>query len=135
MTNLRKSAVVDASALVDALISSGDHGVRTRTLLSGLRWTAPECLLVETFHVLRGRALRAALHPDEAATAVQRLARMQFTIVPTAPLIARMWELRTTISGYDSAYVAAAEQLAVPLITADQRLARSHGPRCPMIVP
>jgi len=46
------------------------------------------------------------------------------------PLMGRMWELRDTIAPYDAAYVALAERLDGPLITGDDRLARSSGPYC-----
>lgn len=53
----------------------------------------------------------------------------------TAPLLDRMWELRANLSGYDAAYVAAAEHLGVCLVTTDRRLAAVPGPRCPISVP
>jgi predicted nucleic acid-binding protein len=34
------------------------------------------------------------------------------------------------VTFYDAAYVALAEVLDVPLLTADERLARAAGPRC-----
>jgi predicted nucleic acid-binding protein len=48
----------------------------------------------------------------------------------TARLLPRMWELRANLSGYDSAYVAAAESYDCPLLTSDARLARAPGLRC-----
>jgi predicted nucleic acid-binding protein len=42
----------------------------------------------------------------------------------------RAWELRTNLSAYDALYVALAEQLDAPLVTADARLARAPGLRC-----
>ena len=44
----------------------------------------------------------------------------------------RAWELRTNLSAYDALYVALAEQLDAPLLSADARLARAPGPRCPV---
>lgn len=41
-----------------------------------------------------------------------------------------MWELRDNLTPYDAAYVAAAELLRCPLVTADGKLARATGPRC-----
>jgi predicted nucleic acid-binding protein len=45
-----------------------------------------------------------------------------------------MWQLRDNLSGYDAAYVAVAELLAVPLVTADRRVA-APGLRCHVVVP
>ena len=36
----------------------------------------------------------------------------------------------TNLTAYDAAFVAAAEMYAVPLATADRRLANAVGPRC-----
>ena len=49
-------------------------------------------------------------------------------------LLPRIWELRDSVSSYDATYVALAEALECALLTADGRLARAHGPRCPVNV-
>lgn len=41
-----------------------------------------------------------------------------------------MWELRGNVSGYDAAYIAAAESRDCSLVTADARLTRIGGLRC-----
>ena len=48
--------------------------------------------------------------------------------------IRRCWELRDTVTDYDAAYVALAEALNVPLLTADARLSRASGVRCHVTV-
>jgi len=40
------------------------------------------------------------------------------------------WALRENLTVYDAAYVALAECLGVPLLTADSRLANVPGARC-----
>jgi len=122
--------VVDASALVDALTSSGPVGTSARAALRWRRWAAPEHLRVETFHALRGRALGGKLQPDAALRAVRRLERAALEVVPTALLLDRMWELRSNLTGYDAANVAAAEHLDVALVTGDAALATAPGLRC-----
>lgn len=122
--------VVDASVLVDALSSSGDTGARARRSLRGVRWAAPEQLRVEVFHGIRGRMLGDKIDEQAAHRAVVRLARATIATVATAHLLDRMWELRANLSGYDAAYVAAAEHLDVCLVTADRRLAAAPGVRC-----
>ena len=49
-------------------------------------------------------------------------------------LLSRIWELRDNVSAYDATYVAVAEALEAPLVTADGRLARAPGPRCTVTV-
>jgi len=46
------------------------------------------------------------------------------------PLLDRCWELRDTVSVYDAAYVALAEAVDAPLLTADRRLAAAPGAHC-----
>ena len=46
-----------------------------------------------------------------------------------------MWQLRDNLSGYDAAYVAAAELLGVPLVTGDRRLAAAPACSCVVVVP
>jgi len=45
-------------------------------------------------------------------------------------LLPRAWQLRDTVTAYDAQYVALAEFLDVPLVTADGRLSRASGLRC-----
>jgi len=42
----------------------------------------------------------------------------------------RCWELRDNVTVYDAAYVALAELLDAPLVTADGKLAKAPGIRC-----
>ena len=44
-------------------------------------------------------------------------------------LLPRIWELRTTLTAYDAAYVALAEALDTPLLTRDRRLTNAAGVR------
>ena len=46
----------------------------------------------------------------------------------------RIWELRENLTGYDATYVALAEYLESPLLTADARLGNAPGPTCPITV-
>lgn len=44
-----------------------------------------------------------------------------------------MWALRDNVSAYDATYVALAEALDCPLLTADARLANAPGVRCVVV--
>jgi len=46
------------------------------------------------------------------------------------PLMTRIWQLRENLTAYDAAYVALAETLDAPLLTADRRLSRIPAARC-----
>ncbi|MBA2420226.1 MAG: type II toxin-antitoxin system VapC family toxin [Thermoleophilaceae bacterium] len=46
----------------------------------------------------------------------------------------RVWELREKVSAYDASYIALAELLDCPLLTADARLSRAPGVKCAITV-
>jgi predicted nucleic acid-binding protein len=50
------------------------------------------------------------------------------------PFIERIWQLRHHLTVYDAWYVALAEALGTPLITADRHLAEAPGLRCEITV-
>jgi len=66
----------------------------------------------------------------QAGNALRDLLDLPLVVYPTAPLLRRGWELHDNVTAYDSCYVALAEALGCPLVTADQRLARAPGTRC-----
>ena len=76
------------------------------------------------------RAASGDLDHRRAQFALDDLRSLRIDRVPHASLIAPCWELRENLTVYDSAYVALAEVMAVPLLTADARLAGASGPRC-----
>lgn len=54
---------------------------------------------------------------------------MPITRYPFLPLMTRIWRLKQNLSVFDATYVALAEALNAPLITADGALARTRGHR------
>jgi len=77
------------------------------------------------------RALRAG-HLDQrrAGEAVADLAALPLARATHRLLMPRVWQLRGNLSPYDAAYVALAEALDAPLLTADARLGRAPELRC-----
>ena len=68
--------------------------------------------------------------PGQVATAVDDLLDLELDVYPTGPLLRRAWQLRDNVTAYDACYVALAEALDCPLLTADARLSRAGGPMC-----
>jgi predicted nucleic acid-binding protein len=127
--------VVDANVLVDALTHDGDHGTAARAALRDNGIAGPEHLRIETFYVLRALTRRGTFDTDTMGVAVEHLGRLPISVVPTALLLERMWALRENLTGYDAAYVAAAEHLGVDLLTRDSALHAAPGIRCTVRVP
>ncbi len=65
-----------------------------------------------------------------AKVALSDLAALPVRRISHRPLVERCWELRHAVTVYDAAYVALAEALEIPLLTADARLSRAPGLRC-----
>lgn len=123
--------VVDASALVLALSDGGERGAAARAELAADRdWAAPEHVVIEVMQSLRGLYLAKELTAARVAELVAELPGLTIRKIEVAPLLGRIWELKDNLTPDDAAYVAVAESLGAPLITADLRLMRASGPRC-----
>lgn len=126
--------VVDASVVAPAVADGGPDGVRFRHRLHGEQVAAPDLLRVEVISVI-GRQLRVGtMDANQADQAVTDLLDLPVTVYPTAPLLVRCWQLRDNLTAYDACYVALAETLGCSLVTADSRLSRAPGTRCPIEV-
>lgn len=123
--------VVDASVLANAFTDDGPLGMRARAELArDAHWAGPEHFVVETFSAIRGRWLGKKISERRAVDALTVLAATIVDLVTVRPLLERMWELRSNVSGYDAAYVAAAETFDCALVTADARLLHVPHLRC-----
>lgn len=125
--------VIDASVVVDALVTVGPPGQAARAELRGLAaLEVPGILAAEVTSALRAMVSRAGLSPARAARALDQTCALRLVQYPFEPFSTRVWELRGNLTVYDAWYVALAERLGTELVTADQRLAGAAGPRCPI---
>jgi predicted nucleic acid-binding protein len=122
--------VVDASVVASAFADDGPDGDRVRARLRGERLCAPELLDLEVASVWRRGLRPGGLDERRARLAVEDLLAAPIIRAPHGPLLPRTWELRTNLTPYDAAYVALAEALDAPLLTADRRLAKAPGLDC-----
>jgi predicted nucleic acid-binding protein len=127
--------VVDASAVVVALVDQGPDGEWARSAMASSALAAPCHLHVEVSSVLRRAVLGGRIGRAAGALAHQDLAHLRVTTFPFEALAARVWELHPNVVPYDAAYVALAEELSAPLLTLDRRLARAQGPECDFLMP
>lgn len=122
--------VVDASALAPAIVDAGADGASIRARLRSESIAGPDLLRAEVLAVIRKRRIDGALAADQADAAVGDLLDLPLSVFPAAPLLRRAWALRDNLTAYDSFYIALAEALDCPLLTADARLANAPGNRC-----
>jgi predicted nucleic acid-binding protein len=122
--------VVDASAAIAALLGTGP----ARTALSMEQIHAPHVIDAEVASGLRRRVLASQLDASDGWRALDTWRRLGMTRYPVFSVLDRVWSLRNSLSAYDATYVALAESLDCALVTADKRLARAPGTRCPVTV-
>lgn len=127
--------VVDASAVVAALVDRDADGAWAEAELGSDDLAAPHLMPVDVANILRRATLARHLTPDTAALAHDDLLALRVQLFPYRPSAERAWQLRANLSAYDAWYVALAEGLGAPLVTLDRRLERAHGPRCTFRLP
>ena len=125
--------VLDASVVVDALVATGSAGDLSRAEMRGLSvLQVPAIFTAEVTSALRRLVLGDALSSIRAAAALNQILSVRTMSYPFGPFARRVWELHDSLTVYDAWYVALAERLDAELVTADRRLARARGPRCPI---
>ena len=119
--------VVDASAMVMALVSATVRGDAARAVLTATDlWVAPGHMPLEVVRTLRKAVVAGQLAEPDAAAAFTALTEAAITYVPTTvPLLRAAWRLRHNVSAYDATYLAVAIEYDAPLVTFDDRLAKA----------
>jgi predicted nucleic acid-binding protein len=96
---------------------------------------APHVIDVEVFSAIRREHRLGQLDQTAADQAVEDLETWPGERFGHRLLLARAWELRDSVRGWDAMYVALAEALGAILLTTDTRLAAAYGPTCRIEVP
>jgi len=122
--------VVDASSLCEVLIGGPSAEAIRERLAQDNDHAAPHIVDAEVFGVLRREHQQGRLDRTEATQAVEDLAAWPGERFGHRLLLARAWELRHTVRGWDAMYVALAEALDAILLSTDRRLATATGPTC-----
>lgn len=122
--------VVDASAALSGLLDEGP----AREFLAADQLHAPHLIDSEVASGLRRRVTAGKIKVSDGWTAPDTWRRLGLTRHAGHPLLDRIWQLREKVTAYDAGYVALAESLRCPLVTADARLSRAPGVHCPITV-
>jgi predicted nucleic acid-binding protein len=123
--------VVDASAYVFATTEATPRSAACRRRLVDTSGHAPHLLDAEVGSALRRKVRSGSLGLAVAEAALANApALVEHRHAHAGALVTMAWGLRDDVSFYDALYVALAASLDAPLLTADRRLARSHGLPC-----
>lgn len=118
--------VADASAVVAGLLHDGP----ARRALATEQLHAPHIVDIEVLAALREAVIAGYLAAGAAWASLDTWRRMGIARYPMHVHLQRVWQLRENLSPYDAVYVALAEALGCPLVTADARLNGAPGLRC-----
>ncbi len=123
--------VTDASVVVTALLLRGTAGDAARDVLLAEEAHAPHLLDVEVASAVRRAVLGGRISAPDGRDHLLDLRDLAIARHAHDPLLERVLELRDAVTAYDGSYVALAELIGATLVTADARLARAPGLRCP----
>lgn len=115
--------VVDASAAISGLLNDGP----ARKALAKAQVHVPCLIDSQIAHVIRRRALAGSISGAAGWAALSAWQAFTATRYPLTGLLWRVWELRENLSAFVAGYVALAEALDCPLLTADSRIAGAPG--------
>jgi predicted nucleic acid-binding protein len=126
--------VLDASVAIQLVVPETHSAQATQlfALLNGGQaiFHVPDLFYIECANVCWKKVSRRQATPAQAALALVDLIALPLQRVPAFDLAADALTLALahTITAYDACYVALAQRVAVPLITADQRLEQKLAP-------
>lgn len=122
--------IVDASVVVKWFSAEDLHDEARRLLIGPEPLFAPDILLVEVANAMWVKVGRGEIEASAAARALTAISgRGEPSLRPSVPLVDRAFALAGELSHpvYDCVYLALAEALDLPVITADRRFAAAVG--------
>lgn len=126
--------VVDASAAVDLVLRRPGRGTwAAEQVLAGGSLHSTHLIDLEVASALRRFAATGALTDERAGQGLDLFRSLRIARHAPSLLLDRVWALRGALTAYDAGYVALAEALDAPLVTTDDRLARSTGHRATVV--
>ncbi len=120
--------VLDASAALKMILHhEGSDALAARVVGEDIH--APALIEVEVVSGLRRLLRQRRIAEDRAMIGLEWFLDLAIEVHSGVELARRIFGLRHSLSAYDAAYVAVAELIGAPLLTADGRLSRAHGHR------
>lgn len=112
-----------ATSLIAKQIAEHDHDI----------W-APLHFKIESAQAVRKQFLRKQISREQVVSRLTDLAEIEVTSMPTEVLLPSVARYLDNATAYDAAYVALAELLDCPLLTADKRIADIPGIQAKVLV-
>lgn len=123
-----RELVIDCSAAIDLLGGGASGALPAATLY------APELIDLEFANVMR-RFINLRIFASARADLVMDTWLSNDVLrCSHKMLVPRVWELHDTFTPYDASYVALAEALGAPLLTADHRLVKAAEAHCEVVL-
>jgi len=114
-----------------AVVAGDDaRGAALTSRLTHANLIAPTLLPYELTNAIRRRWSGGVISLEQANRALENLAALNIELFQWAILADRVWALRGSITSYDASYVALAEIMDCPLLTADVKLAAMAPQTC-----
>ncbi len=119
---LPERVLVDASVAIKWVVD--EPGSAVAALLLERRLMAPDLLSSECANILWKKVMLRELTAEEADLAARALEGAEVELVATRPYLAAAAAIAIELDhpAYDGIYLAVAEAMALPLVTADARL-------------
>ncbi|MCL2490414.1 MAG: type II toxin-antitoxin system VapC family toxin [Propionibacteriaceae bacterium] len=129
-----KRAVLDASAVLAVVSGNDPRAAALTSRLPQANLIAPTVLPYEVTNVIRRRWAGGLVSLAQATQSLESLAELNIELFQWAILADRVWQLRGSITTNDASYVALAEIMDCPLLTADVKLAAMAPVTCQVVV-
>lgn len=120
--------VIDASALVDALINpSSFPNVESALADPSNPILAPHLIDLEVVQALRRLVSKGEVAPFVASRILAQLANLPIARISHTYFLDRVWALQANMTAYDAVYIAIAEAFHASLLTRDRKMAGVPG--------
>lgn len=122
--------VADANLVVYLVLPGAHTEVAVRVLERDAEWAAPFLWRSEVRNVLLGYRRRGLLQPRQTLDLMERVERLMRgrEFLPGSIRVLELAE-QSRLSAYDCEYVALADEMDVPLVTGDRRIAEAFPER------
>jgi predicted nucleic acid-binding protein len=125
-------ATIDASFLLKLFLpeerSDRAHEIWSSWIEDSVEVVAPTLIIFEAASVIRNKTHRKLLNETNAAEIIERIRRIDMTLVYTDELLESAWKIGLRLRApalYDCFYLALAQLLDAPMWTADAKLHRT----------